>query len=184
MTRTLDPPPDRGGALRLKDGLRTWLTARSELGVAVLLLAAGLLVLLDAAITDRSGGASDPLGPNAVPLVLGALLVLLAVLLTVDVLRGGHGEAEAGEDIDLTAPTDKRTVAMLAGVLVATAALIPLLGWPIAGTVLFWGATYSLGSRAVPRDPLIAAGVSLVTWFVFDTLLGVDLPGGPLMGVL
>ena len=74
-------------------------------------------------------------------------------------------------------------VAMLAGVLVATAVLIPILGWPIAGFVLFWGSTYALGSRQFPRDPLIAAGVSLVTWFVFDSLLGVDLPGGPLMGL-
>ena len=58
-----------------------------------------------------------------------------------------------------------------------------MLGWPIAGAVLFWGAAYALGARAFPRDPLIAAGVSLMTWLVFDALLGVDLPGGPLMGV-
>jgi putative tricarboxylic transport membrane protein len=30
---------------------------------------------------------------------------------------------------------------------------------------------------------VIAAGVSLVTWVLFDALLGVDLPGGPLMGL-
>ena len=72
---------------------------------------------------------------------------------------------------------------MLAGILIATAVLIPLLGWPVAGTVLFWGATYSLGSRTILRDLVIAAAVSLVTWILFDALLGVDLPGGPLMGV-
>ena len=129
-----------------------WLRERSELGVSALLLAAGVLVLGDVITAPRSGNASDPLGPNAVPFLLGALLLLLAVLLT--------------------------------GVIVATAALIPLLGWPIAGTVLFWGATYALGSRAFPRDLLIAAGVSLTTWLVFDALLGVDLPGGPLMGLI
>jgi putative tricarboxylic transport membrane protein len=161
-----------------------WLRERSELGVSALLFAAGVLVFLDVAIAPRSGNAADPLGPNAVPILLGVLLLLLAVLLTVDVLRGGRGEAEGGEDVDLTAPTDKRTVLLLAGVLVATAALIPVLGWPIAGTVLFWGATYALGSRAFPRDPLIAAAVSLTTWLVFDALLGVDLPGGPLMGLI
>lgn len=165
------------------NALVPWLRERSELGVSALLLATGALVLADVLTAPRSGNAADPLGPNAVPFLLGALLVALAVLLTVDVLRGGHGEAEAGEDVDLTAPADKRTVLVLAGVLVATAALIPLLGWPIAGTVLFWGATYALGSRAFPRDPLIAAGVSLATWLVFDALLGVDLPGGPLMGM-
>ncbi|MFC5236803.1 tripartite tricarboxylate transporter TctB family protein [Pseudonocardia zijingensis] len=164
--------------------MTSWLRERSELGVAALLLATGLLVLADVTLAPRSGNAADPLGPNAVPILLGLLLLVLAALLAVDVLRGGHGEAEGGEDVDLAVPADRRTVLLLAGVIVATAALIPLLGWPIAGTVLFWGATYALGSRAFPRDLLIAAGVSLATWLVFDALLGVDLPGGPLMGLI
>lgn len=162
------------------------LRERSELGVSMLLLLTGLLVVVDSLLGTNASSESDPLGPHAVPLVVGALLLLLAVLLARDVLRGG-GEAPttegAGEDVDLAIPADKRTVLILAGLLVATAALIPVLGWPIAGTVLFWGATYALGSRSFPRDPLIAVGVSLVTWIVFDALLGVDLPGGPLMGV-
>jgi putative tricarboxylic transport membrane protein len=162
---------------------RDWLKEHSELGVCALLLVAGLLVLSDSVFGTNAGSDSDPLGPHAVPLVLGILLLVLAVLLALDVLRGGHGEAEAGEDIDLTVPADKRTVGMLAGVLIATAALIPVVGWPLAGMGLFWGATYTLGSRHFPRDPLIAAGVSLLTWILFDPLLGVDLPGGPLMGV-
>lgn len=162
---------------------RDWLRERSELGVSVLLGLVGLVVVVDSLLGTDAAASSDPLGPHALPLLVGALLVVLAVLLARDVLSGGHGEAESGEDIDLTVPADKRTVLLLAGVLVATAALIPVLGWPLAGTGLFWGATYALGSRSVPRDPLIAAGVSLVTWILFDALLGVDLPGGPLMGV-
>ena len=132
---------------------RTWLREHSELGVCALLLVAGLLVLVDSLLGTDAGSDSDPLGPHAVPFVLGVLLLVLAVLLAVDVLRGGHGEAEGGEDIDLTAPADMRTVAMLAGVLIATAVLIPILGWPLAGMVLFWGATYTLGSRALPPRP-------------------------------
>ena len=162
---------------------RTWLREHSELGVCALLAVTGLLVLVDSLLGTDAGSRSDPLGPHAVPLVLGALLLVLAVLLAVDVLRGGHGEAEGGEDIDLAVPADKRTVGMLAGVLIATALLIPIVGWPLAGMVLFWGAAYTLGSRRPVADPLIAAGVSLGTWIVFDPLLGVDLPGGPLMGL-
>jgi putative tricarboxylic transport membrane protein len=162
---------------------RTWLKEHSELGVCALLAVTGLLVLVDSLLGTDAGSRSDPLGPHAVPLVLGVLLLVLAVLLAVDVLRGGHGEAEGGEDIDLAVPADKRTVGMLAGVLIATALLIPILGWPLAGMGLFWGAAYTLGSRRPVADPLIAAGVSLATWIVFDPLLGVDLPGGPLMGL-
>jgi putative tricarboxylic transport membrane protein len=160
-----------------------WYRRYSELGVSALLFVVGVLVVVDTTLESGSGGNSDPLVPYAVALVVGAALVLLAVLLTADVLRGGRGEAEAGEDIDLSTPPDLRTVGMLAGILIATAVLIPLLGWPIAGTILFWGATYSLGSRTILRDLVIAAAVSLVTWILFDALLGVDLPGGPLMGV-
>ncbi|WP_300013643.1 tripartite tricarboxylate transporter TctB family protein [Pseudonocardia sp.] len=163
--------------------MTVWLRERSELGVSALLLLTGLLVVVDSLLGTNAGGDSDPLGPHAVPFVVGSLLLMLAVLLARDVLRGGHGEAEGGEDVDLAVPADQRTVLILAGVLVATAAVIPILGWPLAGMGLFWGATYALGSRSFPRDPLIAAGVSLVTWIVFDALLGVDLPGGPLMGV-
>jgi putative tricarboxylic transport membrane protein len=162
---------------------RTWLKEHSELGVCALLAVTGLLVLVDSLLGTDAGSRSDPLGPHAVPLVLGVLLLVLAVLLAVDVLRGGHGEAEGGEDVDLAVPADKRTVGMLAGVLIATALLIPIVGWPLAGMALFWGAAYTLGSRRPVADPLIAAGVSLATWIVFDPLLGVDLPGGPLMGL-
>ncbi|MCD2187541.1 tripartite tricarboxylate transporter TctB family protein [Actinomycetospora soli] len=165
---------------------RSWWSEHAELGVAALLGAVGVLVAVDTVAegTLTAGSDSDPIGPGVVPLVLSAALLVLAALLTLDVLRGGHGEAEAGEDVDLDTPMDLRTVGMLAGVLIATAALIPVLGWPIAGTVLFAGAAYALGSRRLEIDLAVAATVSLVTWVVFDGLLGVDLPGGPLMGML
>jgi putative tricarboxylic transport membrane protein len=162
---------------------RDWWREHSELGVCALLGAAGVLVLVDSLLGTNAGSESDPLGPHAVPTVLGVGLLVLAVLLAVDVLRGGHGEAEAGEDVELGTPPDLRAVGMLAGVVVAAALLIPVLGWPITGTGLFWGAAYVLGARSFPRDVLVAAAVSLLTWIVFDPLLGVDLPGGPLMGV-
>jgi putative tricarboxylic transport membrane protein len=162
---------------------RQWWRERSELGVCALLAVAGLLVLVDSLFGTEAGSDSDPLGPHAVPTVLGAGLLVLAALLAVDVLRGGHGEAEAGEDVELGTPPDLRAVGMLAGLVVAAALLVPVLGWPLTGAGLFYGVAYVLGARSFPRDLLVAAAVSLLTWVVFDALLGVDLPGGPLMGV-
>jgi putative tricarboxylic transport membrane protein len=163
---------------------RSWLRDHSELGVCVLLLALGLLVLTDALTMDVDIAQRGPVGPKTVPIVVGAGLLLIAALLAVDVLRGGWGQAEAGEDIDLSEPADWRTVLLLAGVFLGAAVLIEPLGFPIAGALLFWGAAYALGSRRLDRDPLIAAVISLVTYAVFNNLLGVPLPGGPLMGVL
>ncbi|RLK60458.1 tripartite tricarboxylate transporter TctB family protein [Actinokineospora cianjurensis] len=163
---------------------RQWLREHSELGVCVVLAALGVLVLTDALSIPTDFAQRGPVGPKAVPVLVGGLLLLVAALLARDVLRGGKGEAEAGEDVDLSEPGDWKTVLLLSGAFLANAALIGLLGFPISGTVLFWGAAYALGSRELVRDPLIAAGMSLVTYVVFDNLLGVPLPGGPLMGVL
>ena len=161
----------------------SWLREHSELGISVVLAVLGVLVLVDAislpAIPNERG-----IGPEVVPIVVGCALLLVAGLLARDVLRGGRGEAEGGEDVDLTEPADWRTVLLLAAAFLSNVVLIGLVGFPISGAVLFWGAAYALGSRNFVRDPLIAAGISLVTFVVFDELLGVPLPGGPLMGVL
>lgn len=167
-----------------EDTRTSWLRDHSELGVCVLLLALGVLVLTDALTMNVDIAQRGPVGPKTVPIVVGIGLLAVALLLAVDVLRGGRGEAEAGEDVDLTEPADWRTVLLLAGVFLATAVLIEPIGFPIAGALLFWGAAYALGSRHLTRDPLIAAALSLLTFVLFNNLLGVPLPGGPLMEVL
>ncbi|WP_053756106.1 MULTISPECIES: tripartite tricarboxylate transporter TctB family protein [Streptomyces] len=163
---------------------RSWLRDHSELGVCVLLLALGVLVLTDALTMDVDIGRRGPVGPRTVPVVVGCGLLLVAALLAVDVLRGGRGQAETGEDVDLSEPADWRTVLLLAGVFLGAAVLIEPLGFPLAGALLFWGAAFALGSRRTDRDPLVAAVLSLITYAVFNNLLGVPLPGGPLMGAL
>lgn len=163
---------------------RAWLREHSELGVCVLLLALGVLVLTDALTMDVDLTQRGPVGPRTVPIAVGGGLLLIAVLLAVDVLRGGRGGAEAGEDVDLSEPADWRTVLLLTGVFLGSAVLIEPLGFPAAGALLFWGAAFALGSRRPDRDPLIAAVLSLATYAVFNNLLGVPLPGGPLTGVL
>lgn len=163
---------------------RQWIREHSELGVCLLLAALGVLVLADAMAIATDFTQRGPVGPKTMPYIVGALLIVVAALLARDVLRGGKGEAEGGEDIDLSAPSDWRTVLLLAGVFLANAVLINVIGFPLSGMLLFWGSAYALGSRNTTRDPLVAAALSLVTYFVFHYLLGVTLPGGPLMGVL
>jgi putative tricarboxylic transport membrane protein len=155
----------------------------SELGICALLAVLGVLVLVDAINIPTDFAQRGPVGPKAVPVVVGVLLLVVAALLVRDVLRGGRGEAEGGEDIDLSAPSDWRTVLLLSAAFLANAALIGVVGFPISGAILFWGAAYALGSRAFVRDPLIAAAMSILTFVLFNNLLGVPLPGGPLMEV-
>jgi putative tricarboxylic transport membrane protein len=163
---------------------RSFFHEYSELGVSILLFAIGVLVLTDALTMNVDITQRGPVGPKTVPIVVGLGLLLVAMLLAVDVLRGGRGESEGGEDVDLSEPSDWQTVLLLTGVFLAFAVLIGPIGFPIAGSLLFWGAAFALGSRNFTRDPLIAAVLTLITYYVFNDLLGVPLPGGPLMGVL
>ena len=157
---------------------------RSELGVALLLGALGVLVIVQALQLPESLIARGPVGPSTVPLVVGSLLVVVSGFLAVDVLRGGRGEPEGGEDIELTGGSDWPTIALLAAAFVANALLIEPLGWPVSGAILFWGSAFALGSRHYVRDAVIALVLSVGSWYLFVLGLGIALPVGILKGIL
>jgi putative tricarboxylic transport membrane protein len=157
---------------------------RSEYGVALFLAALGLLVIIQALLLPESLISRGPVGPGAVPIVVGSMLVIVAVFLALDVSRGGRGEPEGGEDVELTGGSDWRTVLMLAAAFVANALLIEPLGWPISGAILFWGSAFALGSRHYIRDAVIAIALSFGTWYLFFFGLGKLLPVGILKGIL
>ena len=157
---------------------------RSELGVALFLGALGILLIVQALLLPESRIARGPVGPGAVPTAVGILLVVGAGFLAVDVWRGGRGEPEGGEDVELTGRSDWKTVGLLAAAFVANALLIEPLGWPISGAILFWGSAFALGSRHYVRDAAIAVALSFGTWYLFVLGLGTSIPVGILKGIL
>ncbi|MGW7642636.1 tripartite tricarboxylate transporter TctB family protein [Streptomyces bobili] len=156
----------------------------AQYGVCAFLALLGAAVIVDGLGIPHITSSTDPVGPRAVPVLLGALLLLVAVLYAVDVARGGHGEPEAGEDVDLSQAVDWRTVVLLICAFVANAVLIERLGWVISGALLFWGTAFALGNRHHVRNLLIAATLSLTTFYAFAIGLGVNLPAGVLQGIL
>lgn len=157
---------------------------RAELGFAALLGVVGAVVLFDAWGLDASYSQADPVGPRTLPFIVGGLLLLCAVGLSVDVVRGGHGEAEGGEDVDLSHPIEWRVVLSLVTVFVANVLLVDTLGWVISGTILFWGSVWALGSRNYVRDAILSFLLSLGTFYGFYVGLGIYLPAGVLEGIL
>ena len=157
---------------------------RSEYGVALFLGALGLLVIVSALLLPESRIVRGPVGPAAVPVLVGALLVIVSVFLALDVKRGGRGEPEGGEDIELGGGTDWRTVVLLAAAFLSNAFLIEPLGWPISGAILFWGSAFALGSRHYVRDAAIALVLGVGSWYLFVLGLGISLPVGILEGIL
>lgn len=156
---------------------------KAQYGLAVFLAVVGVVVLVDGAGLRR-GFADQPVQPYFLSYLVGAVLLLLAVALAVATWRGDVPEAEAGEDVDLTQPSDWVTVAKLAGVFLANILLIDTLGWAITGAGLFAGCAWALGSRTWLKDVAIGAALSLITWYGFYVGLGLPIPAGVLDGVL
>lgn len=157
---------------------------RAELGFAALLGAVGAAVVVDALTLHAPYSQSDPVGPRTLPFIVGALLLLCAAGLALDVLTGGHGEAEGGEDVDLSHPIEWRVVLTLVAVLVANILLVDVLGWVISGTLLFWGCVWALGGRHYVRDGIVSFLLALGTFYGFYVGLGIYLPAGVLEGIL
>ncbi len=156
----------------------------AQIGVCVFLAVLGVVVLADASSLGTMSTGTDPLGPRAVPLVLGTALIVLATGLLVLVLRGSRPDLEGGEDVDLAQRVDIKTVLMLVGVFVANIVSIDLLGWVISGALLFYGSALALGSRHYLRALVIAVALSLATFYGFAIGLGIGLPAGILQGIL
>ena len=131
-------------------------------------------------MSGLAGSAGVALGMEA----LVALLLVVSVFLAVDVLRGGRGEPEGGEDVELGGGTDWRTVGLLAVAFLANALLIEPLGWPLSGAILFWGSAFALGSRHHVRNVVLAVVLGVGSWYLFVLGLGISLPVGILKGIL
>jgi putative tricarboxylic transport membrane protein len=178
-TEAANPSPARGPLARARAR-----GALLELGVSAFLLGLGVLVLVETSRIPTDFVQRGPVGPRAVPTAVGVLLLVVGVLHAIDVLRGGHGEAEEGEDIDLGAGTDWRTLAFMTAAFMANVLLIDVIGWPLSGAMLFWVTARALGSRHAVRDLAIALLLSVGSYLLFARALGIGLPAGPLEGIL
>jgi len=156
---------------------------RGELVFAAFLLAVGIFVLVGTR-NIRVPATSNAVGPRFFPYAIGAFVVLVAVALLVQIWRGDIAAPEEGEDIDVSRETDWLTVGSLLAVFLVHIALIETAGFVVAIAVLFFGAAWTLGARRPVRDIAIAVVLALVVYLGFDRLLGVNLPGGFLEGVL
>ncbi|WP_457205812.1 tripartite tricarboxylate transporter TctB family protein [Nocardioides sp. P5_C9_2] len=155
---------------------------RAQYGLAAVLALVGLWTIIDA--RGLNVGFGDPIGPRVFPYVVGASMIVLAVLLAVATARGDVAEGEEGEDVDLTSPADWQTVGKLAGIMLLNVLLVNVLGWAVTGGLLFAGCAWALGSRTLVRDLVVGVVMAVATWYFFYVGLDVPLAPGILDGVL
>lgn len=148
------------------------------------MVAVGVFLVVDALTLTGGFAKVDPVGPKLFPMVVGIGLLVCAVVLGVAIARGSKGAADEGEDIDLEAPGDWRTVGLLVALFVATIALVDPLGWAITGGLLFAGAATILGSKHYIRNIVIGGVLSVTSFYAFYSGLGIPLPAGILDGIL
>jgi putative tricarboxylic transport membrane protein len=171
------PEPEMGEAARPpEEKSRSW----GELGLVALLAVMGLVLLIDARRITIPGSANT-VGPRFFPYVIGVVLIIIAVALTIAILRGDRAGAEESEDVDPHAGTDWRAVGIIVAAFIGHALLINVVGWPLAVTLMFAVVANVLGAPGWIR-PLLAGGVvSVVVWILFVKALNVALPGGTLL---
>ncbi len=142
---------------------------------AAFVIAAGLaglaaLILVDAAGLKQDGGYAG-VGPADVPRIVAYGLLGLAVMTVVSGLRG-----------DLPRPPRQAPAPVLwiLGGLVAQLALLHVVGFVISGALLFGMTARGFGQRPLWKAVAVGLVLSLVIYGVFDRLLKLNLPGGPL----
>jgi putative tricarboxylic transport membrane protein len=137
---------------------------------------AGVLMLLAAVILwdtlNLQLAATYGVGPRAMPYVVAAGLALLAAGNLVLAWRGGFPEREE---------LDARAVLLILGGLAAMIATVGLGGGFIAATAVLFAATSAgFGRRALHIDLAIGLVLGVVIYLLFDKLLTLSLPAGPL----
>lgn len=152
-----------------------------ELLVAISVVALGVFTIVDARRITIPVSA-NVVGPRVFPYAVGVALMLAGAGVVLSVLRGKPADPEAGEDVDVDAPTDWLTLAKVIAGLALHIVLVDRLGWALAGAVLFTIVAWALGAQLAK-----AAAVGVVLGFTVQALfvsgLGVTLPAGLFEGV-
>lgn len=171
----------------------------AEFALSAGVLGLGVFAAVVTAQLPGEGGYAG-IGPNFIPAVVAAGLIITGGWLLWEALSGGwRREGAGGSSSPLDPPAAPGDAAhesaehafhpgafgwITAG-LFAHMALIGWAGFVIAGAVLFAGVARGFGSARVARDSALGFALSLAVFLFFVKLLNVNLPAGwlePLLG--
>jgi len=150
----------------------------AEIALSFGVLALGIGVAAVTATLPSEGGYAG-IGPNFVPAVVAAVIILLGLWLAFEAFSGGW--RNCGEQTEVF---EARPFLWISAGLFAQMALIGWAGFVIAATLLFVCVARGFGSRRVARDLGIGLALALGIDLFFVKLLNVNLPAGWLAPIL
>ena len=156
----------------------------AEVALSLGVLALGLGVAGVTATLPSEGGYAG-IGPNFIPGVVGAGIVVLGFWLCFEAFSGGWRGA-APDNARERGEHDFHAAAFgwISAGLAAHMVLIGWAGFVIAGTVLFACVARGFGSARPARDAALGLVLSLGIYLFFVKLLNVNLPAGWLKSIL
>lgn len=157
---------------------------RAELVLSLGVLGLGIFATIVAFRLPEAGGYAR-IGPNFMPRVVAAGLVVLGLWLLGEVFTGGWREStpddafERGEH-----PFVPSAFLWVTAGLLAQMALVQTAGFVLAGAVMFACVARGFGSKRIVRDLAIGFALGLLVYLFFVKFLNVGLPAGWLQPIL
>lgn len=147
---------------------------RATLAISVATVLLALFVFSQLGDIASDGGYSA-VGPRFAPMVVGVGLLAIGLLLVRQALTGGWREMPPPPDEPLHAPS----FLWIAGGLALQMAIIGVVGFTIASTLLFMAVARGFGSRRPLFDAAAGFVLTAGVYLFFTRVLGLALPAGP-----
>jgi putative tricarboxylic transport membrane protein len=161
------------------------MNANRENRVASIIVAAFSLAYFVVAFFIPLPPLKQQLGPAAFPQAIGLAMLILSAIYIYQQFRGSVKEDEKraaiiGAEEKIESKTDLKTMGFILALMVVYAFVFERLGYAISTFLAFMAGVLYLDRRHLVRDTVIGVIVSFVLYYIFMSVLRVNLPAGPL----
>ncbi len=151
--------------------------AKGELVFTSFLFVVAVTVLVDTFGMTKSNAVGF-VGPEVFAYIVGGLLFVLSGAQIIAVLRGERGTPEGVEGGVAVSDPNWKAFGILAVALLLYTSLMPIVGFPIMGAVLYFMVAKAIGAKHNIRTAVIAVLLSITIFIAFNEGLQLQLPSG------